>query len=252
MKKTDACFFLKKGCDDLDTFGVVWKYDEIKKISCCCCCCFVSNVLFISSSLFMACLRSRDSNENLYSSQHRPQQQQHQQQQTTKRQQQSIKNSSCPLVTDVVVVVPAVVDSQQNRSITQVLFLLNCIYRISVWLKRRRIFHTRKSMCVAGWLYFRLRNDECVFFFFSKMKYNFGTIFLYVTWCCLTDGSSVGHVFPHNREELKKIRAVFLYPPPAFRSATIHEALKPKFHSSYYLICITSASWLEYSHIISC
>ena len=38
-------FFKKKGCDDLDTFEVVWKYDEIKKKSCCC---FVPNVLFIS------------------------------------------------------------------------------------------------------------------------------------------------------------------------------------------------------------
>jgi hypothetical protein len=61
----------------------------------------------------MACLRTRDSNENLYS-QLRPQQQQQQQQQPPKRQQQSIKHSSRPLVA----LVPA--ESQQNKSITQV------------------------------------------------------------------------------------------------------------------------------------
>lgn len=63
--------------------------------------------------ILMACLRTRDSNENLYS-QLRPQQQQQQQQQPPKRQQQSIKHSSRPLVA----LVPA--ESQQNRSITQV------------------------------------------------------------------------------------------------------------------------------------
>lgn len=176
FREKDGCvFFWKRVWWSRHIWGRLEIWWNKKKS--CCCCCFVSNVLFISSSLFMACLRSRDSNENLYSSQHRPQQQQQHQQQTTKRQQQSIKNSSCPLVTDVVVVVPAVVDSQQNRSITQVLFLLNCIYRISVWLKRRRIFHTRKSMCVAGWLYFRLRNDECVFFVFFKNEVQFWNYF---------------------------------------------------------------------------
>ena len=120
VKKTDACFFVWWS-------GHIWGRLEIwwnkkKKLL------LLRSQRLVYIFSLMACLRSRDSNENLYSSQHRPQQEQHQQQ-TTKRQQQSIKNSSCPLVTDVVVV--PVVDSQQNRSITQVLFLLKWIYGLA-------------------------------------------------------------------------------------------------------------------------